>query len=127
MDMTYVTMVQNRFESKRYSEYCKAKRTRQIHRRVAVVVTTVMLAVTSVAFIPKSTVSADVETEVQEYIVRYGRAWNWGHEIQMNDDRSIIHIDDAPELTEGTDVRVLFNTHGTVDASDDTVIDVTEL
>jgi hypothetical protein len=63
------------------------------------------------------------ETEASQYIVRYGT---------METEESILTKDgnlwllSGPEYSTGTEVRVLFDGKGTVDVTDDVIIDITE-
>ncbi len=126
LQMEYVQMAQNSYFEKQAAKILNAKRIadhkRQINRRITVAMTLMIVAIMVVTFFPK--VKALVPAE-QDYIVRYGRAWNWGNQVQMNDDNSIWNVIDPPEFAEGTDVRVLVSTNGTATDEDDTIIDIT--
>lgn len=70
-------------------------------------------------------VKAAMETEVQEYIVRYGTTYCSG-EVVVTEGGQIWTLEDAPEFDDGTEVRVLFNSNKTETVLDDVIIDVTE-
>lgn len=66
-----------------------------------------------------------IESEEQQYIVRYGTVYNWGSTIITEDGNEWTLID-APEYENGTEVRVLFDSNKTQNVTDDIIIDVTE-
>ena len=70
----------------------------------------------------KGNKSATEMTE-QKYIVRNGNIY--GDKIVTTDGNEWLLID-APIYSEGTEVRVLFDSKGTVKATDDEIIDITE-
>lgn len=66
-----------------------------------------------------------IESEEQQYIVRYGTTYNYGSTIITEDGNEWTLID-APEYENGTEVRVLFDSNKTQNVTDDIIIDVTE-
>lgn len=70
----------------------------------------------------RETTASEME---QQYIVRYGTTYNWGS-IIVTEDGNEWALTDAPEYTNGTEVRVLFDSNKTQIVTDDIIIDVTE-
>ncbi len=75
---------------------------------------------------PETTVHTFEDGSEQEYIVRYGTTKFYGEKI-TTEDGNVWWCPDPPELKDGTRVRVLFESNGTYDPSDDTIIDIVEL
>lgn len=64
-------------------------------------------------------------TEIQKYIIRYGVTYDYGATI-ITEDGNTWTLEDAPDYQDGTEVRVLFDSNGTNDATDDIIIDMTQ-
>ena len=66
-----------------------------------------------------------IQAEVQKYIVKYGTSENNGNKM-VTEDGHEWNLIDAPEIPTGTEVRILFESNGTLDPDDDVIIDITE-
>ena len=123
-----VALCQEKTNQQKAIEYSNAV---QRKRRVKKAVTGILVAaffITGFGIVGKAdleTIQAkEMKTESeQKYIVRYG---------VMEDEETILTRDGnlwllaGPEFETGTEVRVLFDSMETIDATDDVIIDITE-
>lgn len=121
--MEYVKLAQRNYVANRYMVQKAKTEAKRKKRMICALFTACALSLSMTIVL---SAKADAQTTDQEFIIRYGRAWNWGNQVQLDDDRSIVDVIDPPEFAEGTNVRVLFKTNGTLNYDDDEIVDVTE-
>lgn len=108
-----------------YLAHNKEKR-RQKTINVLLAVFTVFICTLAFCIIHTDKANANVAEETkQKYIVRYGTTFDYGSTI-ITHDGNIWTLIDAPEYTDGTEVRVLFDSMETPSPLDDIIIDITE-
>ena len=66
------------------------------------------------------------EYEADCYEIRICEAYNWGQILYDTTNGNLFSVQDPPEFTEGQLVSVLFDNKGTVDPTDDEIIDLWE-
>jgi hypothetical protein len=111
--------------AREYSTNVKRQRRNKRLKKVAIGISMTAFFVASFGLVGKNDLEViqAKETEASQYIVRYGT---------MGTEESILTMDgniwllSGPEYSTGTEVRVLFDGKGTVDVTDDVIIDITE-
>lgn len=124
LDLTMASFCQRNHKAREYSWNVRKQRIKRIKGN-AFRVTAVILLLTFAGIAGNFDYIAEAHSEPeQQYIIRYGI-------ISMNgdiltEDGNRWTLIDGPEISNGTAIRVLFDSKETVNPKDDIIIDITE-
>lgn len=124
LDLTMASFCQRNRKAREYSWNVRKQRIKRIKGN-AFRVTAVILLLTLAGIAGNFDYIAEAHSEPeQQYIVRYGIISMDGDILTEDGNRWTLI--DGPEISNGTAVRVLFDSKKTVNPKDDSIIDITE-
>lgn len=124
LDLTMASFCQRNRKAREYSWNVRKQRIKRIKGN-AFRVTAVILLLTLAGIAGNFDYIAEAHSEPeQQYIVRYGIISMDGDILTEDGNRWTLI--DGPEISNGTAVRVLFDSKETVNPKDDIIIDITE-
>lgn len=124
LDLTMASFCQRNRKAREYSWNVRKQRIKRIKGN-AFRVTAVILLLTLAGIAGNFDYIAEAHSEPeQQYIVRYGIISMDGDILTKDGNRWTLI--DGPEISNGTAVRVLFDSKKTVNPKDDSIIDITE-
>lgn len=124
LDLTMASFCQRNRKAREYSWNVQKQRIKRIKGN-AFRVTAVILLLTLAGIAGNFGYIAEAHSEPeQQYIVRYGIISMDGDILTEDGNRWTLI--DGPEISNGTAVRVLFDSKKTVNPKDDSIIDITE-
>lgn len=129
-----ISLCQQKAQQQKAQEYVLHVQKQRKQKRIRKAVTGIIVAaffITGIGLVGKQdleTIQAKevkaMETSEQKYIVRYGIME--GKDLIVTQDGNLWELIDGPEYENGTELRVLFDSMETTDATDDVIIDITE-